>query len=96
MRSAQLGERHARALLRLPEETRSTALRTVCAGKLSVADTESLVDALLRSPDNGALSTLLCEIRSLRDRGICESAEENVEADGLRITLFFPNSRRFS
>lgn len=51
LREAQLTERHARALLRLPdEETKLAAIREIQAKQMSVARTESYVESLLRSP----------------------------------------------
>ena len=51
LRSAGLTERHARALLRLPdEETKLAAIREIQAKQMSVARTESYVESLLRSP----------------------------------------------
>ena len=51
LREAQLTERHARALLRLPdEETKLAAIRQIREKQMSVARTESYVESLLRSP----------------------------------------------
>ena len=47
IRKAGLTERHARALLRLPEELRETALSRILSQKLTVAATDRLVDRLL-------------------------------------------------
>ena len=45
--AAGLSERHARALLKLPDEhTRRRALDKICSDGLSVAETEALVDFL--------------------------------------------------
>lgn len=45
-----LSERHARAMLRLPEKLMRRALDTVVALELNVAETEALAEELLRSP----------------------------------------------
>ena len=51
LREAQLTERHARALLRLPdEETKLAAIREIRAKQMSVARTESYVESLLAQP----------------------------------------------
>jgi len=51
LRAGQLGERHARALLRLPDaETQRMALCTIVDNGLSVAAAEAYVEDLLRSP----------------------------------------------
>lgn len=47
IRKAGLTERHARALLRLPEELREAALSRILSQKLTVAATDRLVDRLL-------------------------------------------------
>lgn len=47
IRKAGLTERHARALLRLPEELREAALSRIVSQKLTVAATDRLVDRLL-------------------------------------------------
>ncbi len=50
--SHNLTERHARALLRLPDDdTRMIALKKVCDSSLTVKETEHLVDAMLSSID---------------------------------------------
>lgn len=45
--SSKLTERHARALIRLPEDKRDELLNKVVATQMSVADTEAAVDAIL-------------------------------------------------
>ena len=45
--AAALTERHARALLRLPEELRSGALDKIVADSLSLTDTELLIEQIL-------------------------------------------------
>lgn len=50
--SYNLTERHARALLRLPDDdTRMIALKKVCDNSLTVKETEHLVDTMLSSID---------------------------------------------
>lgn len=50
LRAAGLTERHARALLRLPEEARLAAIAHMIAEGLTVAQTESYIDSLLTLP----------------------------------------------
>ncbi len=51
IRKADLSERHARAVLRLPdEERRFDALRYIAMHTLSVRDTDAYIDALLSPP----------------------------------------------
>lgn len=51
---AHLTERHARALLRLSGEDRLTALRRVMEAHLNVAETEALVESILRPEEESA------------------------------------------
>lgn len=52
MQKAGLTERHARALLRLPEESERTAvLEEICRRKMSVADTEKYIENYLKAKD---------------------------------------------
>ena len=48
--AAGLTERHARAVLRLPESRRTTALEKIARDKLSVREADRLVDAMLAAP----------------------------------------------
>ena len=96
MQEAGLSERHARALLRLPEgETRRSALRTVIQRRMSVSETEAFVDALLRPAKRQELGALLAKTRQLLDEGLCADASESVRPDGLAIMLFFPGYGTF-
>lgn len=49
--SARLTERHARALLRLPEEMREEALDRIIAEGLTLSQTESYIEELLTPPE---------------------------------------------
>lgn len=48
--SADLSERHARALLRLPEERQGIALAHIIEHRYNVSETEAYIDQLLFSP----------------------------------------------
>lgn len=53
--NANLSERHARALLRLPTELRETALHKIIADELSLSQTEKLVEGIINpSPQETA------------------------------------------
>lgn len=96
MQEAGLSERHARALLRLPEgEPREAALAAVIKRRLSVSETEAYVDAQLRPAEGRELGALLAKTRQLLDEGLCADASESVRPDGLTITLFFPGYGTF-
>ena len=96
MQEAGLSERHARALLRLPEgEPREAALAAVIKRRLSVSETEAYVDALLRPPERQELGALLSKTRQLLDEGLCTDASESMHPNGLTITLFFPGYGAF-
>ena len=65
LRARGLSERHARALLRLPEEEqRLEAIEAIVRGELTVARTEALVDAMLAHREEKPRRKLL--IRDLR------------------------------
>ena len=96
MQEAGLSERHARALLRLPEgKPREAALAAVIKRRLSVSATEAYVDAQLRPSEERELGALLAKTRQLLDEGLCADASESVRPDGLAITLFFPGYGAF-
>lgn len=96
MQEAGLSERHARALLRLPEgEVRKAALAAVIKCRLSVSETEAYVDALLRPAESQDLGGLIAKTRRLLEEGLCTDAAETTRPDGLAITLFFPGYGTF-
>lgn len=49
--AGNLCERHARAIIRLPEEKRDEMINRCLAERLSVSDTEALVESLLAPPE---------------------------------------------
>ena len=49
--AGNLCERHARAIIRLPEEKRDEVINRCLAEQLSVSDTEALVESLLAPPE---------------------------------------------
>ena len=72
MRQSRLTERHARALLRLPDEkSRSAALEVIVRSGLNVAQTETYIDTLVnaeaeRGTVPGEFIPLLDELEKLR------------------------------
>ncbi len=63
-----LTERHARALLRLPEEKqRLRAAKLIAERGFNVAKTEELVDKLLKAPERAVAAPKLTEGRIFRD-----------------------------
>ena len=61
--SAALTERHARALLRLPEDKRSGALDKIIADALSLAETENLIEEILNPQEKHAPTQTAAPIR---------------------------------
>ncbi len=66
IRQKELSERHARALLRLEEEKRAKALKTIILKDLNVAQTENYIDSLLElhpKPATGQKKFIIKDIR---------------------------------
>ncbi len=61
-----LSERHARALLRLPEDDRDDVLNRVIAGQLTVIDTEDMVNNMLLPKNSDHSSTRRAKVGDLR------------------------------
>ena len=98
LREAQLTERHARALLRLPdEETKLAAIREIRAKQMSVARTESYVESLLRSPAKkkspqvGAfLNSLSQSLAKIQLSGIPAVSERRETDSQIVVTITIP------
>ncbi len=105
-----LTERHARTLLRLEDEgERLSALKTICAKNLNVAQTEQLVERRLQALQSASptgrrtfilkdvrlfLNSLDRGLRLIRDAGIdAVSGREETEEDIL-LTIRIPKKRR--
>ena len=98
-----LTERHARAILRLPEELREGAIAHIAKEGLNVADTERYVDALLiktKAPPphkrtvRGAIKDLRLFYKSLdhalgimRHAGMDTRCEKRESADGVELII---------
>ena len=64
--SAKLKERHARALIRLPEGLRDEALNRIIAEQLSLSETEDLIEKMLRPQTEGARPLRLGKVGDIR------------------------------
>ncbi len=105
-----LTERHARTLLRLEDESeRLSALKTVCAKQLNVAQTEQLVErrlaALQTTPSAGRRSFIIKDVRLflnsvdrglklIRDAGIDAVSGREETEDSILLTIRIPKKRR--
>jgi ParB family chromosome partitioning protein len=108
--TAHLSERHARALLRLEDESeRLAALEHICSAGLNVAQTEQYIDrrlqALAVSPPKGRRTYILKDVRLFLnsvDRGLRLIREAGVDArtdraeteDAILLTIRIPKQPR--
>ena len=112
IRSAGLTERHARALLRLPEDSRMTALQDIIGQGLNVAATDAYIDAFLIHPEPAApkkrrptivlrdvrlfLNTLTRGLSTLKRSGVAASWEQEDTGDCLTFTIRIPKQKTAS
>jgi ParB family chromosome partitioning protein len=110
LREHGLSERHARALLRLPEEAqRLEAVEAIVKGDLTVARTEALVETLLsrqaQPKPRPARKLLVKDLRlflnsvdrhleTLRQAGISASAERAETEEAIILTITLPKSQK--
>ncbi len=103
LRRAGLTERHGRALLRLPEEARRrTALRHIAEKKLSAAETDRYIDALLSGgdrpvPEAGSrlvlkdvrifMNTLQHSVDVMRRGGVDVAVDQEQTEEGMLVTI---------
>lgn len=103
MRDNNLSERHARALLRLEEESdRWQALQYIIANDLTVAKTEQYIDSLLASPEEkpaGQTRTWLLKdvrfflnsvknnLKTMQEAGIPADMQRSETADAVVLTI---------
>lgn len=99
IRDAGLTERHARALLRLPDETAAlAALREIVRQNMSVARTERYIDSLLnaqpsrqRNASVGAfLNTLTQNLQKIQLSGIPAVSERRETDSQIVLTITIP------
>lgn len=102
LREAHLTERHARALLKLPEEQKQTAIREIVRRGLSVARTERYVESLLhpaqprqRTADVGAfLNGLTDALAGIQRSGIPAVSERRETESQIVLTITIPKAYR--
>ncbi|MBO5908313.1 MAG: ParB/RepB/Spo0J family partition protein [Clostridia bacterium] len=104
--SAGLGERHARALIRLPEEDRDDMLNRIIADQLSVSDTEKAVaDAvnpeIISKPTikKGKVgdfrifsNSILKMIETIRRSGVDARSQKSETEDYIEYTITIPKN----
>lgn len=109
IRDANLTERHARALLRLPDDAaRVQAVQYIVAHDLNVARTEQYIDQLLAQPvpsnTGGQVRRLIKDVRFflntvdravdvMQQSGVAANMEKEECDDGLRIHILIPHAR---
>ena len=108
LRENGLSERHARALLRLPEEAqRLQAVKAIVKGDLTVARTEALVEAMLeQQPKPKPTRKLLVKdlrlflnsvdrhLETLRQAGFSAGLERADTEDAIVLTITLPKSQK--
>ncbi|MGN1017103.1 MAG: ParB/RepB/Spo0J family partition protein [Faecousia sp.] len=99
LRQAELTERHARALLKLPdEETKLRAIAEITRQNMSVARTESYVSSLLAQPRDKAdkanvaafLNTLTQSLAKIQLSGIGAVSERRETDSQIVLTITIP------
>ena len=99
LRNAQLTERHARAMLRLPTEQQKLAvIATVSQMDMSVARTEQYIESLLtekekkeKQPNVGAFINHLTQaLTKIQLSGIAAVSERKETEDQIVLTITFP------
>ena len=99
LRAAELTERHARALLKLPSEAQKLqAIRVIVASKMSVAKTEQYVQTLLQEKESecpkvsvGAfLSYLNQTLARIQLSGISAVSERRETDSQIVLTITIP------
>ena len=98
LREARLTERHARALLKLPEEMKLAAIAVIARQNMSVARTESYVEALLTAPENQTagvnvrsfLNSVNQTLSKIQQSGIAAVSERRETEDRIVLTITIP------
>ena len=99
LRSANLTERHARALLKIPtEEQKMAVIATVRQMDMSVARTEQYIDSLLEQPEKkerlpnvGAfINHLTSALSKMQLSGVAAVSERRETEEQIILTLTFP------
>ncbi len=105
LQEADLTERHARALLRLPEESRPAALEHIIRKELTVAQSERYIASLLMEPAPPRrqpqilikdvrlfLNTVERGLDMMRSAGVEASAQRQEEPETIVLTIRIPRS----
>lgn len=106
LRSKSFTERHARALLRLPDDTAQlSAARFVVENDLTVAATEGYVDKLLAAPSKATpkpkiilrdvrlfLNSLTKNLKLVQSAGIPAKCRRSETAEEITLTITLPKS----
>ena len=105
---AALSERHARALLKLPDDTRRLeALEIIIAKKYSVRQTEEYIAKLLdaKQPEKQRRMVIVNDVRvylnsikqvvgAIKDVGIPVSMEQTLDGDEVVVSLRIKNQKK--
>lgn len=109
IREGGLTERHARAILRLPEEDdRKRATAYIIEHQLNVSRTEQYIERLLNAPPDqpaGTVRRLIKDVRlflntvdkavgMMKDSGVETSYEKEEREDGILVKILIPNARK--
>ena len=99
LRTAELTERHARALLKLPTEGQKMEAITVIAQQdMNVARTEQYIQSLLQSDQprerhpnvNAYIRNLTQNLAKMQEKGISAISERRETEDEIVLTITFP------
>lgn len=102
--AGNLCERHARAIIRLPEEKRDEVINRCLAEQLSVSDTEALVESLLAPPERpnrpitkGGIgdiriftNSITKMIGTMRKAGVDATSRKNETEEFIEYTIKIP------
>lgn len=102
--AGNLCERHARAIIRLPEEKRDEVINRCLAEQLSVSDTEALVESLLSPPEptkrpavKGGIgdiriftNSITKMIGTMRKAGVDATSRKNETEEFIEYTIKIP------
>lgn len=108
MTAGNLTERHARAVIRLPDERRDETINRILAEQLSVSDTEALVNNILapmqtqKRPDHrGGIgdiriftNSITKMIGTMRKSGVEAESHKNETESYIEYTIRIPKRRR--
>lgn len=101
LRAANLTERHARALLKIPnEQQKMAAIATIAQLDMSVARTEQYIDSLLNEPEkkerkanvHGFINHLTQTLAKLQLSGVAAVSERKETEDQIVLTITFPKN----